>query len=529
LNIDLRDGRTDRLGGKATISASQFGVNLEAPTSDEGSFILSVRRSYLDLIFKAAGFSFVPEYWDFLGRYTVRLDKTNRLSFLTIGAIDDVSFSNKDADDRFDNSRVLGTAQKQYVSGLTWQHLFGSGFVDLTLGRTWVDFNGIQRDSLLKPIFTNKSKEGETAIKGDVVMSLGSGDELAFGAQLKRAKLEYDLALPSYVTSFGDTLHIVVNNFEDAGYKGGAYGQWSRVLLERVRVTIGTRMDYFSLIEKKLYGSPRFSVNVDLSEATSISASAGVYRQSPSYVWLVANPANRGLNAIRVDQYILSAEHLLQADVKVRVEGFLKRYSNYPASTNRQYLVLANSGGGFGGSDENFASFGFDKLISAGSGRSLGFELLLQKKLSDVPMYGLVSLTVSDTRFTALDGVERPGSFDQKVIANMSTGYRFDEKWEASLKFRFSTGAPYTPFKSNGTQNVAAYNSERAKNAHSLDFRVDRRWNFSVWDLITYVDIQNVYNNKFSGGVRWNARERRPETNENGIGILPSIGISAEF
>jgi hypothetical protein len=43
------------------------------------------------------------------------------------------------------------------------------------------------------------------------------------------------------------------------------------------------------------------------------------------------------------------------------------------------------------------------------------------------------------------------------------------------------------------------------------------------------VDIQNIYNNKFSGGVRWNAREQRPETNENGIGILPSIGITAEF
>jgi hypothetical protein len=529
LNIDLRDGRTDRVGGKGTISASQFGLNLEVPTNIDGSLMLSARRSYLDLIFKAAGFSFVPEYWDFLARYTLRLDKTNKLSVLSVGAIDDVSFSNKDAEDRFDNSRILGTAQKQYVSGITWQHLFGGGFMDLTLGRTWVNYNGIQRDSLLRPIFTNKSKEGETAIKGDVVMSLGGSSEFSFGMQVKRTKLEYDLALPSYITSFGDTLRILVNNFKEVGYKGGFYGQWSSVLLDRVRATVGARLDYFDLIERRFHGSPRFSVSYDLSEVTSVSATAGVYRQSPSYVWLVANSSNRGLSPIRVDQYVLSAEHLLQADVKVRVEGFVKRYSNYPASISRPYLVLANSGGGFGGSDENFASFGFDKLISGGSGRSVGVELLLQKKLSDVPLYGLVSLTVSDARFTALDGVERPGSFDQRVIANMSTGYRFDENWEASMKFRFATGAPYTPFKANGTQNVAAYNSEKVKNAHSLDLRVDRRWNFSVWDLITYLDIQNVYNNKFSGGVRWNAREQRVETNESGIGILPSIGISAEF
>ena len=97
------------------------------------------------------------------------------------------------------------------------------------------------------------------------------------------------------------------------------------------------------------------------------------------------------------------------------------------------------------------------------------------------------------------------------------------------MKFRFASGQPYTPFKANGTQDVAAYNSLRLKNAHSLDLRVDRRWNFAAWNLITYIDIQNVYNNKFSGEVRWNAREQQAEFDESAIGILPSIGISAEF
>jgi hypothetical protein len=67
------------------------------------------------------------------------------------------------------------------------------------------------------------------------------------------------------------------------------------------------------------------------------------------------------------------------------------------------------------------------------------------------------------------------------------------------------------------------------KSSHSLDVRVDRRWNFTEWDLIAYVDIQNIYNNKFAGSVRWNAREQRVETDDSAIGILPSIGISAEF
>jgi hypothetical protein len=167
--------------------------------------------------------------------------------------------------------------------------------------------------------------------------------------------------------------------------------------------------------------------------------------------------------------------------------------------------------------------------VSEGKGRSFGIEFLAQKKLSEIPLYGIASLTLSKTRFTGLDGVERPSAFDQQVLITLSGGYRFDERWEGSAKFRFASGQPYTPFNSNGTQNVASYNSGRVKSAHSLDVRVDRRWNFSTWNLIAYIDIQNIYNNKFAGQVRWNAREQKAEFDESSIGLLPTIGVSAEL
>lgn len=47
LKINLREGRTDRIGGKATISASQFGLNLEGPVEEKSNFIFSIRRSYI--------------------------------------------------------------------------------------------------------------------------------------------------------------------------------------------------------------------------------------------------------------------------------------------------------------------------------------------------------------------------------------------------------------------------------------------------------------------------------------------------
>ena len=63
---------------------------------------------------------------------------------------------------------------------------------------------------------------------------------------------------------------------------------------------------------------------------------------------------------------------------------------------------------------------------------------------------------------------------------------------------------------------------------NSLDIRVDKRWFFEKWTLITYVDIQNIYNRKNVVGVSWDQRTQAPEFNET-IGILPSIGVSVMF
>ena len=50
--------------------------------------------------------------------------------------------------------------------------------------------------------------------------------------------------------------------------------------------------------------------------------------------------------------------------LRLSLEGYYKHYSDYPASLARDYLVLANTGAGFGGADEGFASFGLEPLAT---------------------------------------------------------------------------------------------------------------------------------------------------------------------
>lgn len=528
LRIDLREGRQDRLGGKAIVSATQFGLNAEGPLGNSTNFLLSARRSYLDFIFKAAGFGFVPEYWDGLLKVNHKFDNHNSLSYLFVSAFDNVKYFNDTPEKRYDNSRVLGSDQTQYATGLNFRHLFDNGLLNINLGRNYVDYNTAQRDSLQNPIFLNISKEGENNLRVDLTYSIAKGSDINIGGTARLIKFNTNVKIPFFQTTFGDTLNITELNAEDRFFKGSGYIQYTGTYFNHIRINPGVRFEYFNAIENNLVVSPRFSLSYIFNNLTSLNFSWGIYHQSPSYIWLIAVPENKNLEFLKTYQYIAGIEHRLQEDLLLRVEAFYKDYHNYPASLLRPYLVLANTGAGFAGSDDNFSSFGLEPLVSLGKGNVKGAELMLQKKSSQMPMYGLASITYSESFFTALDGIKRPGSYDQKWILNLTTGYIFNEKWEASMKFRFSTGKPYTPFENDGTQLVQNYNTLRTVPNHSLDIRVDRRWSFANWNLIAYVDIQNIYNRKNVNFVRWDKKTRAIEQTAS-IGILPSIGIIAEF
>ncbi len=526
LTLDLSEGRKDRFGGKATISASQFGLNLEGPVKENATFLFSARRSYLDFIFKAAGFGFVPEYWDFLGKIHYHLSPSDQLVVLGIGALDNVKLFNDTPDKRFNNSRVLGSDQNQFIGGVSWRHLMDHGFTTVSFGQTYVDYEYLQNDSLLNPLFKTSSFEHESTLRGDLLAHIMKNTEISLGLQVKRVSFSNDIFLASQTTSFGDTLGINTL-YKAIATKASAYLQLSQDI-DLLRLTIGGRLDYFDMIKNKFALAPRFSASYALSPVMNISTSIGRYYQSPSYIWLVANPINSALDFVGADHYIAGIDYMLQADTKISIETYIKSYFNYPASLTRTYLVLANTGAGFGGSGEGFASFGLDPLVSSGKGRTRGVEFLAQKKLSEIPCYGTVSISYNESEFTAMDGISRPSSFDQRWIVNIGGGYILNEKWEFGAKFRYATGRPYTPFETGGNQSDLLYNTLRIGANHSLDVRIDRRWSFGTWSLNTYIDVQNIYNRKPIDVPRYNQRTGEAEQTAS-IGILPSIGISVEF
>ena len=95
LNFTFVDGNKDRTKFRATVGASDLGLTLDGPAGENGTFLVSVRRSYLQFLFSLLELPFLPNYTDFQFKYRVRLDDKNELSVIGLGAKDDFSLNLK--------------------------------------------------------------------------------------------------------------------------------------------------------------------------------------------------------------------------------------------------------------------------------------------------------------------------------------------------------------------------------------------------------------------------------------------------
>ncbi|RPI18396.1 MAG: TonB-dependent receptor [Ignavibacteriae bacterium] len=531
--IKLKEGNTEKFTGKINLSGTGFGANIEGPlpTKNTSGFIISARRSYLDLIFNASGFSFVPEYTDFQIKAHYHINSRNFLTFSSLGAIDKVRFNNDNEENIQNNERILTNNQNSYSAGLSWKSLWSAkSYSQLILSRNFTNYLFSKRDTNFIETFSNRSKEGDVQLKAEYSIKPTENTYISSGIGGQTILLDYNINKSADTVDITDPQtgkKFVIPAFNllenKRTYKAFAYAEVIQTLMKRLKFTTGLRYDYIDLINNKNYISPRVSLSLTISPKLTVNTSYGIFYQSPSYIWILGSPSNLNLKDIRADHYIAGIEYLFDESTKLTVEAYYKKYSNYPVSTVRPYLILANNGG-----FDNQNSFGLEPLISAGKGTAKGFEVFLQKALTK-RLYGTFTFSYSDVKYTALDGVERRSDYDNRYIVNASFGYRLGKEWEISGKFRLSGGRPYTPIDStNGTVDYTKYNSQVLPVYHRLDIRAEKKWNFSKWALTTYIDIQNIYNRKNIFEYRWDKFKREIVKNEN-LGILPTIGVSAEF
>jgi hypothetical protein len=324
---------------------------------------------------------------------------------------------------------------------------------------------------------------------------------------------------------------LTVNTTRSATRLAG-FAQATLAVTQDVRVTVGSRVDAYRYLTNGTRWSPRASVLWAPDERNSVSFAAGRYWQGPPLIWLVGDAANANrLRPFRADQAVLGLQRLQRPDLKLQVEAFYKRYGDYPTRIFRPQATLQPSGF----SDANYdIPYGLEPLSSVGDGTVYGIELLAQKKLSEVPVYGVATIGWSRSRFRGLDGVARPGTFDTPFSSSILAGWRPSPRWETSVRVRGASGLPVTPFVLTGPQrgqlDFTRYNSGgRLPYILTIDTRVDRRWLIRGRQLVGYLDVSNVGARNNASAVFWSPKQNRPVYERPLSTPLPTFGFNLQF
>jgi hypothetical protein len=93
LQFRQREGNPERVQGNIRVSSTEVAGTLEGPISAKTTFLASVRRSYLQFLFKAIDLPIRPNYWDFQYKVTHKINKKTTLTAIGVGAIDEFTFA----------------------------------------------------------------------------------------------------------------------------------------------------------------------------------------------------------------------------------------------------------------------------------------------------------------------------------------------------------------------------------------------------------------------------------------------------
>ena len=500
LSFEQKEANNERIAGNFRLGSSEAGFTFEGPIFDDTSFIFSVRRSYLQFVFKAIGLPFLPDYWDYQLKMNHKIDDYNSINLIGIGSIDKLTI-NEPEDFDFENQSTIEQIpiinQNSRTLGVSWKRIYKNknGFFNLSISNNRLE-NEFQRfeNNLTKTniAYSNISTEEESKLR--FISNHNTNDlNFSFGANIQKSIYSNSTIFDFYNVDYDTKIDLI---------KYGLFLKSSTNLLnDKLGVSFGVRIDQDNFTNNNnLFEnfSPRLSLSYNITENNKwkLNFTAGRYFKLPTYTSLGFKDfndilINKNSKYTRSDHTVLGIEFNNSESSRFTIEAFNKFYNNYPISFI-DGVSLANKGGGF-------EVLGNERILTSGKGRSYGIEFLYQQKLKN-NFYGIFSYTFFFSKFSGFDDIYLPSVWDNRNLVSFTGGYKLRKNWELSSKIRFIDNTPYVPLdilESNQAypELILDYSELGTKYLDEflkLDIRVDKRWNFKSISMNLYIDIENI-------------------------------------
>lgn len=348
LDFRLKDGNPDKPTFKATLGASEVSFSGNGHLSDKTTYLFSLRQSYLQLLFKALGLPFLPNFIDGQFKLKTKLSTHNELTILGLVGIDKMKLNTdeKGEDAEYILSYLPTIHQETFTVGASYRHYAGKHVQTLTLSHNYLNNRNVKylnNDESYEDNLTLRlrSVEQKTTLRFENQTRLGQwtlkeGAEMNYSNYTNRTKQRMFgyTTLSDYQTD--------LNIFSWGGFFSTDYTTANK----RFSASAGIRTDgnNYNREMKELWKqlSPRLSLSYELTKQWTLSGNAGLYHQLPPYTALGfkdndGHYINKDLKYMRVMETSLGLDWHLQDRLMISAEGFFKQYGRMPLSLREQY------------------------------------------------------------------------------------------------------------------------------------------------------------------------------------------------
>jgi outer membrane receptor protein involved in Fe transport len=546
LNIQYRDGDKNKFTGAASLSLAYFDGYLEGPITEDFSFILGIRKSYLEYFLKMIDYEDIssakPSFYDIQGALNYNLSPSNKILFKFIHAGDDFSYepvkqeisppisgSFQGEDAEFSASKI----ENENYKATYFTNLFDVQSINILSSKALLkgDISYYkQTDNEYRLFSRDDNQEIDILTNAEDYYNKIHTERLTYDTlEIKTLELKSDLAYQlteKYEMNLGlsfqnitynqniDDIYTYIrkSNFNDPNieesdtlitrgelgnkdpikvesYKHNAYLENIFQVNNDLTFNIGGRVDYFDL-NKDLTLSPRISAGYSLTDRTSLRAAWGYYYQSPIYRQLNSSASSdTNTQSQLAIHYIIGLEHsIFFSDVptdflKFKVETYYKNYHDLISSWYGTFERLTYSG------------------YNDATGSATGIDIYAALSVPGFYCWLSYGLLFANEDKLADDIGKYPRYTDQRHTLSFISTVDLGADWSFSLKGYYGSGFPYTPktaVKMNGTWEwkSESINSAYLPSYKRIDVRISKDFIFASSTLNIFVDVSNVFNFK---------------------------------
>ena len=543
LEINMKDGNMNEFHGEGSIGSISSKLTLEGPIiKDKMSFIVSGRRTYLDLLAKPfialannanqndganEKFGLKLYFYDLNAKLNYKINDKHRLYLSGYSGADVFGFD-YEYDSGFNNDTEMfsgGLDWGNLISSLRWNYKISNKlFANTTLNYSNYD---IDIPTTFSSTFENEVNGMTEIIREDISVNYRSGIRdfsakvdfdyipnpnhyFRFGANVIHHK--YTPGVVSFMATFEEeNIDLLIGDNTLESIESAVYIE-DEVTLGKLKANVGLHFSMFNVNDVTYTSAqPRVGLRYLLPKDIALKGSFSTMTQ---FINLLTSEAL----SLPTDLWVPSTDRIKPQESWQAALGVAKTFNNkYEFSIEAYYKEMNNvisfkegSSFAFGLQDD------WQEKVTQGTGEAYGFEFFLQKKRGNTTGWIGYTLSWNNRTFDEINGGETfPFRYDRRHDLSIVAIHKFNERVSLSGAWIFGTGNAFTlprfsyPYQQNSfsftdyngqtvtetfsseVQSLGKKNNFRMTNYHRFDIsleltkqkkRVLRTWVFGVYN-----------------------------------------------